>query len=76
MLRVTTTKYGSGVAGRSSPAGVESMLFDVYEHILDDVPNALCSLPYPMPSRLRDTVHLAYRTSVQLDAGLDLQHRM
>jgi hypothetical protein len=55
---------------------VESMLFDVYEHILDDVLNTLYSLPYPMPwPRLRDTVHLAYRTSFQLDGG-DLQHRM
>ncbi|MFI2371934.1 hypothetical protein [Streptomyces sp. NPDC018833] len=56
---------------------VESMLFDVYEHVLDDVLNTLYSLPYPMPwPRLRDTVHLAYRSSFQLDRGSDLQHRM
>ncbi|MDG5801350.1 hypothetical protein P9869_01405 [Streptomyces ossamyceticus] len=30
-------------------------------------------MPWP---RLRDTVHLAYRTSFQLDAGSDLRHRM
>lgn len=63
--------------GARSGWHVESMLFDVYEDVLDDVLNTLYSLPYPMPwPRLRDTVHLAYRTSFQLDAGLDLQHCM
>ncbi|MDX2679423.1 hypothetical protein [Streptomyces soliscabiei] len=63
--------------GARSGWHIESMLFDVYEHILDDVLNTLYSLPYPMPwPRLRDTVHLAYRTSFRLDAGSDLQHRM
>ena len=63
--------------GARSGRHVESMLFDVYEHILDDVLNTLYSLPYPMPwPRLRDTVYLAYRTSFQLDGGSDLQHRM
>ncbi|MEV6181771.1 hypothetical protein [Streptomyces sp. NPDC052015] len=63
--------------GARSGWHVESMLFDVYEDVLDDVLNALYSLPYPMPwPRLRDTVHLAYRTSFQLDGGSDLQHRM
>lgn len=56
---------------------VESMLFDVYEDVLADVLNTLYSLPYPMPwPRLRDTVHLAYRASFQLDDRSDLQHRM
>ncbi|MGW1041866.1 hypothetical protein [Streptomyces sp. NPDC002547] len=63
--------------GARSGWHVESMLFDVYEDVLEDVLNTLYSLPYPMPwPRLRDTVHLAYRTSFQLDAGSDLQHRM
>lgn len=63
--------------GARSGWHVESLLFDVYEEVLEDVLNTLYSLPYPMPwPRLRDTVHLAYRTSFQLDAGLDLQHRM
>ncbi|WP_327728479.1 hypothetical protein OG250_19130 [Streptomyces sp. NBC_00487] len=63
--------------GARSGRHVESMFFDVYEDVLDDVLNTLYSLPYPMPwPRLRDTVHLAYRTSLQLDAGSDLQHRM
>ncbi|MET9088326.1 hypothetical protein ABZX77_41675 [Streptomyces sp. NPDC004237] len=56
---------------------VESMLFDVYEHILDDVLNTHYSLPYPMPwPRLRDSVQLAYRARFQLDGGSDLRHRM
>ncbi|MBT2470966.1 hypothetical protein J7E97_24670 [Streptomyces sp. ISL-66] len=56
---------------------VESMLFDVYEDVLQDVLNTLYSLPYPMPwPRLRDTVHLAYRSFFQFDDGSDLQHRM
>ncbi|MDH6216648.1 hypothetical protein [Streptomyces pseudovenezuelae] len=56
---------------------VESMLFDVYDEMLEDVLNTLYSLPYPMPwPRLRDSVHLAYRARFQLDAGPDLQHRM
>ncbi|MFD6226906.1 hypothetical protein ACFWFZ_08505 [Streptomyces sp. NPDC060232] len=55
----------------------ESMLFDVYEDVLADVLNTLYSLPYPMPwPRLRDTVHLAYRTSFRFDGGSDLSHRM
>ncbi|AQT73533.1 hypothetical protein B1K54_19525 [Streptomyces sp. fd1-xmd] len=63
--------------GARSGWHVESMLFDVYEDVLQDVLNTLYSLPYPMPwPRLRDTVHLAYRTSFQLDGGSDLQHRM
>ncbi|MYX25188.1 hypothetical protein GTY75_00615 [Streptomyces sp. SID8381] len=63
--------------GARSGWHVESMLFDVYEDVLDDVLNTLYSLPYPMPwPRLRDTVHLAYRASFQLDAGSDFQHRM
>ncbi|MFJ8190049.1 hypothetical protein ACIQ8D_09810 [Streptomyces sp. NPDC096094] len=63
--------------GARSGWHIESMLFDVYEDVLDDVLNTLYSLPYPMPwLRLRDTVHLAYRSSFQLDAGSDLRHRM
>ncbi|MFE0578055.1 hypothetical protein [Streptomyces sp. NPDC058874] len=63
--------------GARSGWQVESMLFDVYEDVLPDVLNTLYSLPYPMPwPRLRDTVHLAYRTSFQLDGGSDLQHGM
>lgn len=63
--------------GARSGWGVESMLFDVYEDVLGDLLNTLYSLPYPMPwPRLRDTVHLAYRASFQLDGGSDLQHRM
>jgi hypothetical protein len=63
--------------GARSGWHVESMLFDVYEDVLQDVLNTLYSLPYPMPwPRLRDTVHLAYRTSFQLDDRSDLQHRM
>ncbi|MFE7948803.1 hypothetical protein [Streptomyces sp. NPDC057426] len=63
--------------GARSGWHVESMLFDVYEDVLGDVLNTLYSLPYPMPwPRLRDTVHLVYRASLQLDGGSDLQHRM
>ncbi|MFD3804865.1 hypothetical protein ACFWTC_14810 [Streptomyces sp. NPDC058619] len=63
--------------GARSGWHVESMLFDVYEDVLQDVLNTLYSLPYPMPwPRLRDTVHLAYRTGFQLDGRSDLQYRM
>ncbi|MEU8649366.1 hypothetical protein [Streptomyces sp. NPDC048737] len=63
--------------GARSGWHVESMLFDVYEDVLEDVLNTLYSLPFPMPwPRLRDTVHLVYRSSFQLDGGLDLRHRM
>ncbi len=63
--------------GARSGRHVESMLFDVYEDLLQDVLSTLYSLPYPMPwPRLRDTVHLAYRASFQLDDTSDLQHRM
>ncbi|MER5432067.1 hypothetical protein [Streptomyces sp. NPDC002588] len=63
--------------GARSGWHVESMLFDVYEDVLEDVLNTLYSLPFPMPwPRLRDTVHLAYRSSFQLDGGSDLRHRM
>ncbi|MGW2701724.1 hypothetical protein [Streptomyces sp. NPDC001340] len=63
--------------GARSGWHVESMLFDVYEDVLQDVLNTLYSLPYPMPwPRLRDTVHLAYRTSFQFGNGSDLQHGM
>lgn len=47
----------------------ESMLFIVYEDVLSDVLATLYSLPYPMPwPRLRDSVHLAYRSWFELDA--------
>jgi hypothetical protein len=63
--------------GARSGWHVESMLFDVYEDVLEDVLNTLYSLPYPMPwLRLRDSVHLGYRTRFQLDGGSDIQHRM
>ncbi|MDQ0955842.1 hypothetical protein QFZ24_009851 [Streptomyces phaeochromogenes] len=63
--------------GARSGWHVESMLFDIYDEMLEDVLNTLYSLPYPMPwPRLRDSVHLGYRARFQLDAGPDLQHRM
>jgi hypothetical protein len=63
--------------GAHSGWHVESMLFDVYEDVLEDMLNTLYSLPHPMPwPRLRDCVHLAYRTRFELDGGSDLQHRM
>lgn len=63
--------------GARSGWHVESMLFDVYEDVLEDVLNTLYSLPYPMPwPRLRDSVHLAYRTRFQLDGGSGIEHRM
>ncbi|WP_329468435.1 hypothetical protein [Streptomyces sp. NBC_01431] len=44
---------------------------------LEDVLNTLYSLSYSMPwPRLRDSVHLAYRTRFRLDGGSDLQYRM
>lgn len=63
--------------GARSGWHVESMLFDIYDEMLEDVLNTLYSLPYPMPwPRLRDSVHLGYRARFQLDAGSDLRHRM
>ncbi|MFD3844002.1 hypothetical protein ACFWWC_48745 [Streptomyces sp. NPDC058642] len=63
--------------GARSGWHVESMLFDIYAEMLEDVLNTLYSLPYPMPwPRLRDSVHLGYRARFRLDAGPDLQHRM
>ncbi|XUL88987.1 hypothetical protein ACQ86D_22045 [Streptomyces galilaeus] len=62
-----------------APSGwhVESMLFDIYDEMLEDVLNTLYSLPYPMPwPRLRDSVHLGYRARFPLDADSDLNHRM
>jgi hypothetical protein len=50
-----------------------SMLYDSYEDVLPDVLNTLYSLPCPMPwPRLRDSVHLAYRTRFDL-GGADLR---
>lgn len=63
--------------GARSGWHVESMLFDAYEDVLEDVLNTLYSLPCPMPwPRLRDSVHLAYRARFQLYGGSDIQHRM
>ncbi|QFQ99443.1 hypothetical protein F9278_28520 [Streptomyces phaeolivaceus] len=63
--------------GARSGWHVESMLFDVYDEMLEDVLNTLYSLPCPMPwPRLRDSVHLSYRAHFQLDAGSDLRQRM
>ncbi|WP_329052442.1 hypothetical protein OG873_23650 [Streptomyces violaceus] len=63
--------------GARSGRHVESMLFDIYDEMLEDVLNTLYSLPYPMPwPRLRDSVHLGYRARFRLDGGSDLQHRM
>ncbi|MFJ8636068.1 hypothetical protein [Streptomyces sp. NPDC093568] len=63
--------------GAPSGRPVESMLFDLYGEMLEDVLNTLYSLPYPMPwPRLRDSVHLGYRARFQLDGGSDLRHRM
>ncbi|MCK8437805.1 hypothetical protein G3I77_33840 [Streptomyces sp. D2-8] len=63
--------------GARSGWHVESMLFDIYDEMLEDVLNTLYSLPYPMPwPRLRDSVHLGYRARFRLDGGSDLQHRM
>ncbi|MES4886250.1 hypothetical protein ABVB69_38130 [Streptomyces sp. NPDC000349] len=65
------------VIGARSGWHGESMLFDIYVEMLEDVLNTLYSLPYPMPwPQLRDSVHLGYRTRFQLDAGPDLHHRM
>ncbi|MEU9214505.1 hypothetical protein AB0D27_43240 [Streptomyces sp. NPDC048415] len=42
--------------------------YDVYDVVLPDVLATLYSLPYPMPwPQLRDTVHLAYRSSSLLE---------
>lgn len=61
--------------GPRSSWQVESMLFDVYDDVLPDVLNTLYSLPHPMPwPRLRDSVHLAYRT--HFDLGGPDEHRM
>ncbi|MGW4201406.1 hypothetical protein ACWEHL_10490, partial [Streptomyces sp. NPDC004726] len=55
----------------------ESMLFDVYEDVLEDVLNTLYSLPQPMPwPRLRDSVHLVYRTRFEWEGGSEFQERM
>lgn len=63
--------------GARSGWHVESMLFDIYDEMLEDVLNTLYSLPYPMPwPRLRDSVHLGYRARFRLDDGSDLRHRM
>ncbi|WP_327722123.1 hypothetical protein OG381_47095 [Streptomyces sp. NBC_00490] len=63
--------------GARSGWHVESMLFDIYDEMLEDVLNTLYSLPYPMPwPRLRDSVHVGYRARFRLDAGPDFQHRM
>ncbi|MBC7268284.1 MAG: hypothetical protein H5T76_06105, partial [Streptomyces sp.] len=63
--------------GARSGRHVESMLFDIYDEMLEDVLNTLYSLPYPMPwPRLRDSVHLSYRARFQLEVGSDLRHRM
>ena len=65
-----------------------SMLYAAYEDVLPDVLNTLYSLPFPMPwPRLRDSVHLSYRTRFNLvgadprdvrgwlqDADHDLRH--
>ncbi|MFF4034538.1 hypothetical protein ACFYZ2_33185 [Streptomyces sviceus] len=63
--------------GARSGWHVESMLFDIYDEMLEDVLNTLYSLPYPMPwPRLCDSVHLGYRARFQLEVGSDLRHRM
>ncbi|GHI04820.1 hypothetical protein AQI88_36505 [Streptomyces cellostaticus] len=63
--------------GARSGWHVGSMLFDVYEEVLEDVLNTLYSLPHSMPwPHLRDSVHLAYRARFPFDGGADLQHRM
>lgn len=55
--------------GARSGWHIESMLFDIYDEMLEDVLNTLYSLPYPMPwPRLRDSVHLGYRARFQLDS--------
>ncbi|MFF3468737.1 hypothetical protein [Streptomyces sp. NPDC002619] len=57
--------------GRGGRYG-ESLLFDefaMYDVVLPDVLATLYSLPYPMPwPGLRDTVHVAYRSSFLLEA--------
>ncbi|KUL45132.1 hypothetical protein ADL12_04290 [Streptomyces regalis] len=63
--------------GARSGWHVESMLFDAYEEVLEDVLNTLYSLPYSMPwPHLRDSVHLAYSPRFRFDDGADLEHRM
>ncbi|MFI7498947.1 hypothetical protein ACIBVL_10575 [Streptomyces sp. NPDC049687] len=63
--------------GARSGLHVESMLFHLYEEVLEDVLNTLYSLPHPMPwPHLRDSVHLAYRSRFPFDGGADLQGRM
>lgn len=53
--------------GRGGRYG-ESVLYDVYDVVLPDVLATLYSLPYPMPwPGLRDSVHLAYRSSSLLE---------
>ncbi|WP_228390517.1 hypothetical protein [Streptomyces smaragdinus] len=65
--------------GARSGWHMESMLFDAYEAVLEDVLNTLYSLPHPMPwPHLRDSVHLAYRARFDIgsDSGAGLGHRM
>ncbi|MGG2459766.1 hypothetical protein ACO0M4_08085 [Streptomyces sp. RGM 3693] len=53
-----------------------SMLFDAYEDVLPDLLNTLYSLPYPMPwPRLRESVHLAYRTYSAFGAPTQREQR-
>jgi hypothetical protein len=60
---------GHGYAGTS-------MLFDSYEDVLPDVLNTLYSLPHPMPwPRLRDSVHLAYRSRFDLSTATANEQR-
>lgn len=63
------------LGSRGGWAPAPSMLYDVYEETLPDVLNTLYSLPEPMPwPRLRDSVHLAYRSAYDLD-GIDPRRR-
>ncbi|MER6162558.1 hypothetical protein ABT147_44965 [Streptomyces sp. NPDC001868] len=63
--------------GAHSGRHVESMLFDSFDEMLEDVLNTLYSLPHPMPwPRLRDSVQLGYGARFQLDGDSELQHRM
>ncbi|MFF6980328.1 hypothetical protein ACFZAV_22090 [Streptomyces sp. NPDC008343] len=73
----TCFELRQALVGARSGWHVESMLFDVYEEVLEDVLNTLYSLPYTMPwPHLRDSVHQAYRAGFRFDDGADLQHRM
>ncbi|WP_406385270.1 hypothetical protein [Streptomyces sp. NBC_01618] len=63
----TFSELRGPLLGARSGRHVESMLFDSFEDAVQDVLNALYSLPHAMPwPRLRDSLHLRYRAEYDL----------